>query len=141
MIVIDASVLVHLLIPSDKTPTARKTLARDRDWCAPVLWASELRSVLRKHLLVGNIDQREAIDAMHLAYHVMEGGSGRVDDDLVLKLCSTTRCSSYDAEYVAMAMTLAVPLLTWDRALTRLFPDIAQTPESSQTRLFMDQGK
>ncbi|MEQ9105016.1 MAG: type II toxin-antitoxin system VapC family toxin [Rhodothermales bacterium] len=129
MIVTDTSVLAHLIIPSDKTPTARSILSLDRDWCAPVLWASELRSVLRKHLLVGNIDQQEAIDAMRLAYHVMEGGSGRVDDDLVLKLCSSTRCSSYDAEYVAMAMTLAVPLLTWDRKLIKLFPEVAQTPD------------
>ncbi|PIQ62046.1 MAG: hypothetical protein COV99_07395 [Bacteroidetes bacterium CG12_big_fil_rev_8_21_14_0_65_60_17] len=75
------------------------------------------------HLLI-------ALVAMLLAYRIMEGGSGRVDDDLVLTLCTTTRCSSYDAEYVAMAMTLAVPLLTWDRALTRIFPEIARTPRT-----------
>ncbi len=130
MIVVDTSVIAHLLIPSDKTSTARHVLEIDHNWCAPVLWTSELRSVLRKHLLVGNIDHREALDAMILAYRVMEGGSGRVDDDLVLTLCTTTRCSSYDAEYVAMAMTLAVPLLTWDRALTRIFPEIARTPDT-----------
>lgn len=26
-------------------------------------------------------------------------------------------------------MTLAVPLLTWDRKLVKLFPDVAMTPD------------
>jgi predicted nucleic acid-binding protein len=39
-------------------------------------------------------------------------------------------CSSYDAEFVLLAKQLECPLLTFDRKLLELFPDVAVKPES-----------
>jgi predicted nucleic acid-binding protein len=39
-------------------------------------------------------------------------------------------CSSYDAEFVVLAQHLQCPLLTFDRKLLQLFPDVAVQPGS-----------
>ena len=43
----------------------------------------------------------------------------------VLKLVETTGHSSYDCEYVALAQSLGVPLVTGGTNLADAFPDIA----------------
>ena len=50
MIVTDASLLAHLLIPSAESALAEDVYRKDSEWSAPVLWRSELRSVLLKHM-------------------------------------------------------------------------------------------
>jgi predicted nucleic acid-binding protein len=45
----------------------------------------------------------------------------------VLQLVSTSRCTSYDCEFVAAAQQLGVPLITEDRAILAAFPDLAQS--------------
>jgi predicted nucleic acid-binding protein len=45
-------------------------------------------------------------------------------------LAHSHSCSSYDAEFVLLAQLLACPLLTFDRKLLQLFPDLAVKPGS-----------
>jgi predicted nucleic acid-binding protein len=45
----------------------------------------------------------------------------------VLQLVSTSRCTSYDCEFVATAQQLGVPLITEDRAILAAFPDLTQS--------------
>jgi predicted nucleic acid-binding protein len=40
------------------------------------------------------------------------------------------QCSSYDAEFVVLAEQVGCPLLTLDRKLLQLFPDLAVQPGS-----------
>lgn len=48
MIVVDASVLAHLVFEGESTAAARRLHERDPDWCAPLLCRSEMRSVAAK---------------------------------------------------------------------------------------------
>ncbi len=43
----------------------------------------------------------------------------------MLQLVSTSKCSSYDCEFVALAKTFKVPLITSDKGLLKNFPSIA----------------
>lgn len=48
-----------------------------------------------------------------------------VASEHVLQLESSSRCISYDFEFVAAAQQLAVPRVTEDRAILAAFPDVA----------------
>ena len=51
-----------------------------------------------------------------------------VDGQRVLELAIDTGCSSYDTEFVVLAQHLGCRLLTFDRKLLKLFPDLAMQP-------------
>jgi predicted nucleic acid-binding protein len=53
-----------------------------------------------------------------------------VDGHQVLDLAIRFGCSSYEAEYVVLAKELNCQLLTFDRKLLQLFPDVALKPGS-----------
>jgi predicted nucleic acid-binding protein len=53
-----------------------------------------------------------------------------VDSSMALQLAHQVGCSSYDAEFVVLAQQLACPLLTFDRKLLQLFPEVALQPGS-----------
>lgn len=53
-----------------------------------------------------------------------------VDGHQVLDLAIRFGCSSYDVEYVVLAKELNCQLLTFDRKLLQLFPEIALKPGS-----------
>lgn len=46
----------------------------------------------------------------------------------VMTLVATSRCSSYDAEYVSLAQSFSVPLVTSDKRLREIFPGVAISP-------------
>ena len=47
----------------------------------------------------------------------------------ILNLAFTGGCSAYDAEFVALARDMGVPLVTADSSLLQKFPDTAVSPE------------
>ena len=48
-----------------------------------------------------------------------------VAGDAVLKVVEATRLSAYDAEFVALAEELSVPLVTEDKGVLKAFPESA----------------
>lgn len=45
----------------------------------------------------------------------------------IMKLLSTSNCSAYDCEFVALAQYLGVQLVTADKQILREFPEIARS--------------
>lgn len=125
MIVIDADVLASFWIKTDRTAAAQQARRRDADWVAPVLWRSELRSVLRQYLVRELMGFADAVWVTEKAEAMMAGREFAVRSTDVLKLTYRTGHSSYDCEYVALAEAEGVPLVTGDRRLAQRFPDIA----------------
>ena len=62
MIVVDTNVVAYLLLPGQRTATAERLLRFDAEWCAPLLWRSEFRSVLSGWLRRGRLDLATASD-------------------------------------------------------------------------------
>lgn len=122
MIVADANLLTFLVIRGDNTTVARAIFAGDPFWIAPPLWRSEMRSVLLKHLRAGLIDFASALGAWARAEATMRDAPLPVNTELTLDLSLSRGISSYDAEYIAMATELGVPLITNDRKLIRACP-------------------
>jgi hypothetical protein len=46
VIVVDTNVIAYLWLPSAETPLAERLPGVDSDWCAPLLWRSQFRSVV-----------------------------------------------------------------------------------------------
>ena len=125
MIVVDSNVLAYLYLPGDYTAAAEALLKRDVDWAAPVLWRSEFRNVLAGYLRRKTLTFAQALDVQHEAESLLAGSEFEVDSLKVLELVRDSDCTAYDCEFIALALKLAVPLITMDAKLIRAFPKVA----------------
>ncbi len=125
MIVVDSNILAYLYIEGAHTGAVEALLKRDEDWAAPVLWRSELRSILTGYLRRGYLTPEEAGGIQCEAEDLMSGAEYDVDSTSVLKLASESGCSAYGCEYIALAMKLGVSLVTSDKKVLGAFPGIA----------------
>ncbi|ODS96696.1 MAG: DNA-binding protein [Lautropia sp. SCN 69-89] len=122
MIVVDSNVVAYLYLPGDHTGKAEALLERDADWAAPLLWRSEFRNILAGYMR-REILTLEAARTLQLeAESLLAGAEYEIDSRLVLELVRDSDCSAYDCEFVALAMTLGVKLVTMDAGLLKAFP-------------------
>jgi len=134
VIVVDTNVIVALWLPMATSEVCERVLARDPEWVAPLLWRSELRSVLAGCLRRGMLDLARASSIAEDAEAHLRGREYQVPSHEVLRRVAKSRCSAYDCEYVALAEQLGVPLVTNDREILDQFPAIARPPEAFLTR-------
>jgi predicted nucleic acid-binding protein len=125
MIVADANLIAYLILPGERTEEAEAVLLADPVWVVPVLCASELRSVLNQQVRAGNLTVNQAAAAMDRAGTIIGDREAPVDSRDVFELADRSGCSSYDCEYVALAVALNVKLVTHDKAVLKAFPGVA----------------
>jgi predicted nucleic acid-binding protein len=130
VIVVDANVIVALWLPMPTSEICERVLVRDSEWAAPLLWRSELRSVLAGGLRRGMFDLARASRIAEDAEAHLRGREYQVPSHEVLRRVARSRCSAYDCEYVTLAEQLGVPLVTSDREILGQFPKIARLPEA-----------
>ena len=125
MIVVDANVIAYLLLPGDFVSYAESLLCNDPEWHVPVLWRSEIRSVLGAWMRNRDLSRQKAVRLFETAERIVQGREHIVSAAEVLRLMDSTDCSAYDCEYAALAGQLSVPLVTCDKQLLRAFPAFA----------------
>ena len=125
MIAVDTNVIAALYLSSDRSAQAEQVLRRDPEWVAPLLWRSELRSVLALYLRKKLLTLPDALAAMDEAGRLMRDREYEVASVQVLRLVAGSTCSAYDCEFVALAQDLGVPLVTTDRQVLAQFPGLA----------------
>ena len=125
MIVVDSNVVAYLYLPGDHTERAEAFLEHDADWAAPLLWRSEFRNILVGYMRLKTLTYEAARDLQLEAESLLAGAEHEVDSRQVLELVRDTDCSAYDCEFVALAMTLGVKLVTMDTKLLKAFPKYA----------------
>ncbi len=125
MIVVDTNVIAYLYLPGDYTDLAEHLLIQQPDWCAPLLWRSELRNVLAHYLRkkILSFDQIFAIQTE--AEALLSAKEYELDTYNVLRLVENSDCSAYDCEFVVLAKKLNTHLITMDKKVLTAFPDIA----------------
>lgn len=128
MIVVDVNVIAYLLIDGEHTGDSEVLLAADPEWAAPLLWRSEWRNVLAGYLRRGELDRAGALERIETAERLVRGREYLVDNARVVDLVEASTCSAYDCEYVALAETLGVALVTNDARVLADFPERAMTP-------------
>ena len=117
MIVVDSNVIAYCWINGERTALAHRLRRLDPDWHAPVLWRSEMRSILTGYRRDGSLDEVLVRQIMAAAEAALAGREHFVPSDRVFAVTAASRLSAYDAEFVALAEILGAPLVTEDRAV------------------------
>lgn len=127
MIVTDTNTIAYLYLPTDQTDNVVSLLHIDSQWIAPLLWRSELRNVLAMYVRKSIIDLSTAIAIQAQAEQQLADNEYTVNTMDVLTLAQKTGCSACDCEFVSLATSLSLKLITSDQKLIQTFPNIAMT--------------
>ena len=130
MIVVDSNVVAYCWVNGPLTALAQRVRVKDPDWHAPILWRSEMRSILTGYLRDGSLTGPQIARIMEAAEDALAGREHLVPSAPVLDIAGKSRLSAYDCEFVALASVLSVPLVTTDKGVLRAFPDRALTMEA-----------
>ena len=130
MIVVDTNVIHYCWVRGQNTEVAQAVRRKDPDWHAPILWRSELRNVLTAYFRRRLMSRIQIAEVLGTADRAFVESEHIVGDDLVLDVVESSALTAYDAEFVALANALSVPLVTADKAVLKAFPDRALTMEA-----------
>ena len=117
MIVVDASALLEVLLNTPAgTRVAHRLFAEDETLHAPHLLDVEVAQALRRYALAGDLDAARGLQAVE---DLADFPLTRYPHDLFLPRIWELRhnVTVYDAAYIALAETLAAPLVTRDAGL------------------------
>ncbi len=123
MIVVDTNIIAYLFISGEFSEQAEKVLLKDPQWAAPLLWRSEMRSVLNQYIWKELLSLADAVDIMDHASQLMENNEYDVSSRLVLTLAQESNLSAYDCEFIALARDLGVKLVTADQKIAEIFSE------------------
>jgi len=129
MIVVDADLIGNLFMKSKDSALAIQVFERDPDWYAPMLWQSEVRSIVTSYFRHNLLTLDQAFRIMDEVHSLMMERERFVSSSLVLELVGTSKCTSYDCEYVALAKEMNLTLVTFDQQVVGAFPGIAVFPQ------------
>ena len=124
MIVVDANIIAYYSIEGVKTELAHKLWKKDNDWRVPSLWQDEFLNILAINERTGNLDITACLSILHIVSNLLANSQEKVDMPLALTLASKYRISAYDAQYLAVAKTIGVSLITEDSKLRKAAPDL-----------------
>ncbi len=130
MIVVDTNVIHYCWVRGQNTEIAQAVRQQDPEWHAPLLWRSELRNVLTAYLRRGLLARAQVVEILGIADQALAECEHIIPDDLVLDVVANSTLTAYDAEFVALAIILSVPLVTADKGILKAFPDRALTMET-----------
>ncbi len=129
MIVVDNNALTYLWLPGKNKSLVRRVAQKDSEWGVPILWKSEFKSVLIQFFRNDLIDRADVYTTMQIVSRRLKPTTFAISDIAVLDLAAGSKCSTYDCEYVALAIKLDVTLVTNDKQVLREFPGIAMSPK------------
>jgi len=130
--VVDTNVIAYFLLGTEKfARDARACLEIVSNPIAPAHWEAELTDVLWMAIRKGVVPAEDGPVRLGLARRL------GVESVATASLCQgallravATGMSVYDTLFVELAMRSACPLVTFDQALLRAFPDVARLPAS-----------
>jgi len=130
VIVVDTNIIAYLYITGEKSLQAEQLLSFDPLWKAPLLWRSEFRNVLSLYLRKNILNFDEVLMMIEQAERLLDDNEYKVSSTHVMQLVSSSTCSAYDCEFVALAQHLDTVLITADKKILREFQDTAKSLDS-----------
>jgi len=125
MIVVDANILVYSLIEGDYSQLVNELRKRDTDWRTIGLCLHEILNVLATYQRRDILTLAQCKKLLDHAERFMKVAQCEVKMVAALAVAAKYAITGYDAQYVALAQSLHVPLITEDRELRNAVPGIA----------------
>ena len=125
MIVVDANILIYSLIEGDYSPLVHKLRERDMDWRTTGLCLHEILNVLATYQRRDILTLAQCKKLLEHAERFMKVAQCEMKMNAALAVAAKYTITGYDAQYVALAQSLNVPLITEDRKLREAVPGIA----------------
>jgi predicted nucleic acid-binding protein len=123
VIVADTNLLVYLLIPGPYTQIAERIRAKEKLWVAPLLLPYELLNVLAKYVHRGDISRDEATRVFRRGISMVELSVIKSEPVAILQMSEQSGCSTYDLEFVWLAIELGIQLITADKQVLASYPN------------------
>lgn len=121
----DVNIVVYLLTDCPQRSLAVKLREIDPNWWLPTLWQHEFLNVLATLARQDYITQSDAHQLWENGLKLFGHREQAPDVRRALDLALRHGISAYDAQYLTLAESLRVRLVTEDRKLQRLFPQRA----------------
>ncbi|MEM3421864.1 MAG: type II toxin-antitoxin system VapC family toxin [Candidatus Hadarchaeum sp.] len=96
MIVVGTNIIGYLYLSSTGTEQAERVLLKDSERVTPLLWRSELRSVLAKDIHRGGLRREEAKQVIDEAQTLMVGWEYKVVSPDVFRLSAQSGLTAYE---------------------------------------------
>jgi predicted nucleic acid-binding protein len=133
--VVDTNVVAYYLLKTEPfVAEARAFWATVDHPMAPAFWAAEFTNVVWSVARSGGLAPVEALERLRLASML-----GIESIDVTSLWSSALSCAldadhpAYDTLFVALARRASAPLVTFDKALLKKFPDVATRPAALAT--------
>ena len=130
MIVADTNLLVYLVVASELTERARQIHGIEPDWIFPPIALSEATNALATLTREKWITPEIAVEALAHIEKRIAAGFRDVSMRAALELAIQKKVSAYDAQFIVLARSLEVHLVTEDGALQNKFPEVAISMEA-----------
>lgn len=134
MIVVDANILIYSLIQSDQSRLIQQLRAKDADWRTAALCLHETLNVLATYQRREVLTLAQCRVLLGHAERFVQMAQCEVAMDIALNLAAKFGITGYDAQYVVVAQSLNVPLITEDRKLQKAVPNLALSMQDFLTR-------
>ena len=122
MIVADNNLTIQLILKNAQTELAQAVYRQDSHWIMPELWQHEFLNVLANYLRFEKQPYEKLLLAWQTATTLFANSIKSVDMPLALKIAGEYNVTACDAQYLALAQTFQVPLITEDRKLRQVAP-------------------
>ncbi|MCX5912602.1 MAG: type II toxin-antitoxin system VapC family toxin [Deltaproteobacteria bacterium] len=124
MIVVDSNIIAARNLTSSLTSKAEQVERKDPVWIVPTLWRYEFQNILATGMKVRQITPEDAFEIWQRVAGVLAENESEPSPGKVLDLVARYGITSYDAQFIALAMEMGIPCITEDRALREKFPRV-----------------
>ena len=123
MIVPGFDMIAFFYLEGDLTEKAEALFTIDSEWCVPFLWRTLFRSMLAHAISIHAIDLKHGKKLFISAESFLSGKEYGINDILSLQIQKEKNCSASDAEFIALAEEIDIPLITENVKVKKMFPD------------------
>jgi predicted nucleic acid-binding protein len=127
MIVVDTNIICYFYIHGDHSNKVQTLWKKDPNWHLPILWRSEFRNVLAKYYRNQLLSLPKIFEIIQETELLIRGNEYHIPATHVFHLIKSSSLSAYDCEFVSLAQSLNVPLITFDKKIHSEFPKTAMT--------------